>query len=110
MWMRLCEQLERRLGRWGMYQDQYFAINRRNFPASSVAAAAGIDVIITATDQLPERSSYTIPPVQLWDSRTNTFSPYFSIGWHSLGPSARIAEIAKNGANTVLFAGMGLES
>jgi len=65
-----------------MYQDQSccFALNRRHFLASSIAAAASSGPKVTAAGEASENVSYNIPPIQLWDPRSDTFSPYFPIG------------------------------
>ncbi|HAA49478.1 MAG TPA: hypothetical protein DCE43_07140, partial [Planctomycetaceae bacterium] len=83
-------------------------LDRREFLSASMAAA--VSGPVSAADKTPpRRSSYSIKPVQAWDPAKNTFSPFFPIGWYSFGPSARIEEIAENGANSALYAGLGIE-
>jgi hypothetical protein len=86
------------------------AIPRRDFIASSIAATVGAAAALAVAEESATRSSCTIPPVQAWDPRSDSFAPYFPIGWYSFGPSARIEELADNGANTALYAGMGTEA
>ena len=93
-----------------MHGANGFAIARRDFIASSIAATVGAGAAVAVAEESATRSSYTIPPVQAWDLRSDSFAPYFPIGWYSFGPSARIEELADNGANTALYAGMGTEA
>ena len=86
-------------------------LNRREFAAATTLAAAPAMLKAAGTlESPPRRSSYAIPAVQSWNPQTDQFAPYFPFGWYSFGPSARIEEIAENGANTALYAGMGTES
>lgn len=54
--------------------------------------------------------AYDIKPVTYLDPATGTTSPFFPIGWYSFGTLGKptLNEVYKNGANTVLFAGLGL--
>jgi len=85
-------------------------VSRRGFLSASMAAGLSGTGITAAENAPPQRSSYSIKPVQAWDPDQDTFAPYFPVGWYSFGPSARIEEIAENEANTALYAGLGIES
>jgi hypothetical protein len=92
-----------------MTRNTSSGLDRRNFLSASMAAA--VSGPVAAADKTPpRRSSYSIKPVQAWDPAKNTFSPFFPIGWYSFGPQARIEEIAENGANSAVYAGLGSES
>ena len=83
------------------------AIDRRTFVSSSlVAAGSAATLRASAAARVPAKTR-TIPPVRLWNSKDDSFTPYFPYGWYSFGPSAQVKEIAANGGNTVLYAGMG---
>ncbi|MEE3373091.1 MAG: hypothetical protein VX346_27405 [Planctomycetota bacterium] len=83
------------------------SVDRRIFVSSSLAAIGSAATRQTAALTLPQTACPAIPPVRLWNSKTDTYTPYFPYGWYSFGPSAQVKEIAANGANTVLYAGMG---
>ena len=73
---------------------------------ATVGAAATMDSSASAAGQQPAPA--TIPPVRAWNPNKDTFTPYFPYGWYSFGPSAQIKELAANGANTALYAGLGI--
>ena len=85
-------------------------IQRRTFVKAAVAATtlAGTSVADNAS-RSTSRSQYDIAPIRSWNARTETHTAFFPIGWYSFGPWAQIKEIAANGANTVLYAGMGID-
>ena len=91
-----------------MTRNTSSGLGRREFLAASMAATLS-GPVVAADKTPPRRSSYSIKPVQAWDPVKDTFSPFFPIGWYSFGPSARIEEIAENGANSALYAGLGIE-
>ena len=92
-----------------MFAENASVVSRRAFLSASMAAGLSGNAISAAENAPPERSSYSIQPVQAWDPDHDTFAPYFPVGWYSFGPSARIEEIAENKANTALYAGLGIE-
>ncbi len=55
---------------------------------------------------------YNIPPVTYLDPAMGQASPFFPIGWYSFGPLSEkhLNEVYENGANTVLFADLGLHA
>ncbi len=83
------------------------AIHRRTFVSSTLAAAASAATLGASVDARPADTRRAIPPVRSWNPKDDSFTPYFPYGWYSFGPYARVKEIAANGANTVLYAGMG---
>ncbi len=54
-------------------------------------------------------NNQSIPPIQSWQPDTDSYIPFYPIGWYSFGPWARIQELYENGANCALYAGLGLE-
>ena len=63
-----------------------------------------------ASSELP--TTFNINPVVQTDPATGRQSPFFPIGWYSFGTlgEKQFLEVVENGANTVLFAGLGRES
>ncbi|MBB76446.1 MAG: hypothetical protein CMJ75_18225 [Planctomycetaceae bacterium] len=82
-------------------------VTRRIFCSSSLAALGSATAFPTSAVTTQQPSHPAIPPVRAWNSKTDTFTPYFPYGWYSFGPSAQVKEIAASGANTVLYASMG---
>ena len=82
-------------------------VDRRTFVSSSLAAVGSAAHLCQQSGASHRPARAAIAPVRAWDSRKDTFTPFFPYGWYSFGPSAQIKEIAANGANTALYAGMG---
>ena len=91
-----------------MHRSASGGFDRRVLLSTAIGTAVGTRALTPTRAARQEQAATTIAPVQVWDPERDTFSPYFPIGWYSFGPSARVEEIAASGANTVLYAGLGI--
>lgn len=83
-------------------------INRREFLTAS--SLAGLTALSASADRTSRTdNNATVPPIRIWDHSTDTYTPFFPIGWYSFGSWARIKELAENGSNCALYAGLGRE-
>ena len=88
----------------GQFESNH--LDRRQLTKAAIAAGCLAQPILGSNDTDTIQS---IAPIQSWDYKTDTYSPFFPIGWYSFGPWARMQELHDNGANCALYAGLGRE-